>query len=83
MNTTTSNGTLAGIDFAKATRVYSGAVGCACGCRGNYSETPRAIKAGINKLLRLVAAGAEPDVMAGTYVGVTHGNSRSLVVYFD
>ena len=46
---------LFGITVEQIKEVYSGAHGCACGCRGNYSETPRQIKATFTKAKRLVA----------------------------
>jgi len=46
------------IDPMKIARVYSGRHGCACGCRGNYSEKPRQIKATLTKVRRLLAEGA-------------------------
>jgi hypothetical protein len=43
------------VDRAKVVRVYSGRPGCACGCRGNYSENPATIARIVNRINALGA----------------------------
>lgn len=38
------------VNAADVTEVYSGRRGCACGCRGNYSTTPRSISRVVAKI---------------------------------
>ena len=46
MKTTTST-----VRFPAVTRVYSGRHGCACGCRGTYSDAPAAVTRVVNAML--------------------------------
>jgi hypothetical protein len=39
------------VDASTIKRSYSGRPGCACGCRGNYSEEPRTMKATRTKMI--------------------------------
>jgi len=74
--------TLADIDFSKARSSYSGAAGkCCCGCAGNHSTSPIAIKRQINRIKKLEAEGHEVD-FGGSYVAVERGN-RLYIVYFE
>ena len=41
-------------------QVYSGKPGCACGCKGNYSENPRTIKTIVNRMVRMIQDGQPP-----------------------
>lgn len=70
------------IDWSKATSSYSGRAGaCCCGCEGNHSETPVAIKRQINRIKRLAGEGATLDIQP-TYVAVEQ-NDRLYIVYFN
>ena len=41
---------LSNIDFEKVLKVYNGKQGCACGCRGNYSDATRTVKSTLTKM---------------------------------
>lgn len=70
------------IDFSKAKSSYSGAAGrCCCGCAGNHSDSPVAIKRQINRIKRLAAEGVELDVQ-GSYVAAEK-DGRLYIVYMD
>lgn len=70
------------IDWSRATSSYSGRAGaCCCGCAGNHSETPAAIKRQINRIKRLAADGVELDEN-DTYVAA-ETDGRLYIVYFD
>lgn len=71
-----------GIDWSKAKSSYSGAAGrCCCGCAGNHSETPVAIKRQINRIKRLAGEGVTLDIQP-TYVAAEQ-NDRLYIVYFN
>lgn len=76
----------------QATETYTGKPGCACGCRGNYSRNPRAMKATVNKMRRIIEAATahEPHglmVSQGHWVGVDNAEgreaTRTYTVYTD
>lgn len=48
-------------------KVYSGKLGCACGCRGNYSENPKTITLIVNKMRKALKDGMATEVMFGGY----------------
>jgi len=53
----------ADIDFSRAKSSYSGAADkCCCGCSGNHSESPVAIKRQISRIRKLAAEGVELDI---------------------
>jgi hypothetical protein len=66
------------IDPSTVVRVYSGAHGCACGCRGNYSDAARQIKATVTKMKRLVSEGC-----AAWHCSNANGEIEFLVVETD
>lgn len=71
-----------GIDWSKAKSSYSGAAGrCCCGCAGNHSETPVAIKRQINRIKRLAGEGVTLDIQ-DSYVAAEQ-NDRLYIVYFE
>lgn len=71
-----------GIDWSKAKSSYSGAAGrCCCGCAGNHSETPVAIKRQINRIKRLAGEGVTLDIQ-DSYVAAEQ-NDRLYIVYFN
>lgn len=71
-----------GIDWSKAKSSYSGAAGrCCCGCAGNHSATPVAIKRQINRIKRLAGEGVELDTQ-DSYVAAEQ-NGRLYIVYFN
>lgn len=68
------------IDFSKITSSYSGAAGkCCCGCSGNHSTSPIAIKRQINRIKKLAAEGYEVEIET-FHVAVEKGN-RIYIVY--
>jgi hypothetical protein len=70
----------ADIDFNNAKSSYSGRAGaCCCGCAGNHSETPVAIKRQINRIKRLAAEGVELDIQP-SYVAAEK-DGRLYIVY--
>ena len=70
------------IDWSKATSSYSGAADrCCCGCAGNHSETPVAIKRQINRIKRLAGQGVTLDIQS-SYVAAEQ-NDRLYIVYFN
>jgi hypothetical protein len=76
------NEVTSGIDFSKASSSYSGAAGrCCCGCAGNHSESPVAVKRQINRIKRLAAEGIELDVQP-TYVAAEK-DGRLYIVYLE
>ena len=69
------------IDWSLAKSSYTGAAGrCCCGCAGNHSETPTAIKQQINRVKRLAGQGVELDIQPH-YVAAEQ-NARLYIVYF-
>jgi len=64
------------INIASVERVYSGRIGCMCGCKGKYSETPVSIKRMVNKATK---EEWEFDEMAGCYHLQTE--TRQYAVY--
>jgi hypothetical protein len=46
-------------------QVYSGKPGCACGCKGNYSENPKTIKTIVNRMREALKNGTATEVMFG------------------
>jgi hypothetical protein len=71
-----------GIDWSLAKSSYSGAAGrCCCGCAGNHSETPVAIKRQINRIKRLAGEGVTLDIQP-SYVAAEQ-NDRLYIVYFN
>lgn len=70
------------IDWSKAKSSYSGAAGrCCCGCAGNHSETPVAVKRQINRIKRLAGEGVTLDIQP-TYVAAEN-DGRLYIVYFN
>lgn len=70
-----------GIDWGKAISSYSGAAGrCCCGCAGNHSENPGAIKRQVNRIKRLAGEGVTLDIQ-DSYVAAEQ-NDRLYIVYF-
>ena len=70
------------IDFSRVTSSYSGAADkCCCGCAGNHSTSPIAIKRQINRIKKLASEGYKLDV-CDTYVAVERGN-RAYIAYMD
>jgi len=69
------------IDRSQVAKVYSGRPGCACGCRGKHSETPRSITLIVNKLNAFIAAGLNviDDLQFGNVSFQT--DSRLYIVY--
>jgi hypothetical protein len=65
------------INIANVERVYSGRIGCMCGCKGKYSETLVSIKRMVNKLSK--EEGVEYDSQAGCYHLQT--DTRQYAVY--
>ena len=63
-------------------RVYSGGLGCACGCKGNYNESPRTIKLIVNKIIRALHEGRVDELMIvpNEFVAVEVGN-RAWTAY--
>jgi len=49
------------VDASTIKRSYSGRPGCACGCRGNYSEEPRTMKATRTKMINALRDGKATD----------------------
>lgn len=49
------------VDRTQVEGVYSGKPGCACGCRGNYSENPATITRIVNRINALGANWYEDD----------------------
>jgi hypothetical protein len=43
--------------------VYFGKQGCACGCGGNYHETPRMIKSAVTKMRKHLEDGHELELL--------------------
>lgn len=64
------------INIANVQRVYSGRIGCMCGCKGKYSTTPIAIKRMVNKAAK---EGWEFDGLAGYYHQRTE--TRQYAIY--
>lgn len=66
------------------TRVYTGAIGCACGCKGNYNDSPRAIKLVVGKIERALREGRVDELMIApnAFVAVEVGN-RAWTAYID
>lgn len=64
--------------------VYSGAHGCACGCKGKHSSAPRSIAAVLRNMRKAVAAGTaeDIDISDGCYVAV-ETPTRLLIAYTD
>lgn len=62
------------ITKADIVRVYSGLPGCACGCRGTYSES----KAQITRVMNMYNALPE-----GTKVNTSYRNGELEFVYWD
>lgn len=77
------------LDTSRVTQVYSGRQGCACGCRGNYSDKPQRIRQVAAKMAALVANGEATEVIygAGIYCAVDYetpgGEAKTLTAYFD
>lgn len=70
------------IDWSKAKSSYSGRAGaCCCGCAGNHSETPVAIKRQINRIKRMAGEGIELDIQ-DSYIAAEQ-NDRLYIVYFN
>lgn len=70
------------IDWSKAKSSYSGAAGrCCCGCAGNHSDSPVAIKRQINRIKRLAGEGVSLDIN-DSYVAAEQ-NDRLYIVYFN
>lgn len=70
------------IDWSKAKSSYSGAAGrCCCGCAGNHSESPVAVKRQINRIKRLAGEGVTLDIQ-DSYVAAEQ-NDRLYIVYFN
>lgn len=59
-----------GVNFngRRIRRVYSGREGCACGCRGNYSENPSAIARTLTAMRRYPMALPTVDPRTGRVV---------------
>lgn len=69
------------IDATKLTiddieRVYSGRIGCMCGCRGDYKDSPRSKKIILNKILKSRIVEVSDDV-----VFTQTENGRILAAY--
>lgn len=69
------------LDVSKVSAVYSGKHGCACGCRGNHSSTPRSIQTVIRKM-REVASEGYPVIVTDSYYAV-ESDTRSYIAYID
>lgn len=66
------------IQIEKIREVYTGRPGCACGCRGTYSESPRTMKHVLKKF-------AEASKVFGFEGGVYFDNedgTRTYTIYF-
>ncbi len=66
---------LRALDPSTVVRSYSGRHGCACGCRGNYSDKRSVINACIAKMRRLADSGA-----IGVWMSSTDGRPSFIVV---
>jgi hypothetical protein len=60
---------------------YSGKLGCACGCRGNYSDNSAAIKRTVNKMRQQIEQATAEDlrgliVMTDQFVAIDNGGKR-------
>jgi hypothetical protein len=44
------------------TSVYSGKLGCACGCRGNHATTERSVKLIVSKIQKIADEGGKVEV---------------------
>ena len=72
----------ADIDFSRAKSSYSGKANkCCCGCSGNHSESPLAIKRQINRIRKLAAEGVELDINE-SYIAAEK-NDRLYIVYLN
>lgn len=69
------------IDVTAVSQVYNGRHGCACGCRGNYSSTPRSIRQIVAKINQAAADGHTVHVHGwGVWVDTP---TRSYTAYTD
>lgn len=71
------------LDASQVKSVYSGRHGCACGCRGNHSETQRSIKLIVGKINALITSGSTPDISItsfGPHIAVDT-ETRTLCAY--
>jgi len=68
------------------TRVYSGKVGCACGCRGNYSTNKAVITKAYSDYLRVISKTPleEAEGMDGEHFVFWENStgSRTYTIYF-
>ena len=69
------------LDASKVSAVYSGRLGCACGCRGNHSSTARSIQTVIRKM-REAASEGRPVAITDSYYAV-ETDTRSYIAYID
>lgn len=63
----------------KVARVYTGRIGCMCGCMGNYSENPATMTRVFNKVNN------HPNKKVDADIGCIYikENGRTAVVYFS
>ena len=75
---------LNGIDPSQVTTSYSGKRGCMCGCLGTYKEGPKAAKAKISHLKRLLNSGEEVEAfeaLGGEFGVMQYGDKRINAIY--
>jgi len=73
------------LDSRDISLVYRGKSGCACGCRGNYSDAPRSVTRARNDIRRWIESGEATDIMVspGVFVSVENAKGRVCTVYTD
>jgi hypothetical protein len=74
------------INKSQITRVYSGKIGCACGCRGTYSTNKSLITKAYNDYLRLNSKNPFTENKGSNgeqWVAWTnHTGTRTYTIYF-
>ena len=73
------------LEVAHTVRTYRGKPGCMCGCRGTYSETPRARKMAITQMLadptvKFEVGHIDKDIPGCIFIS---SNSRVRVLYLN
>ena len=63
--------------------VYSGAHGCACGCKGKHSSTPRSIAAVLRNMRKAIDTGAATAIVVEKNYVCVKTETRMLIAYTD
>lgn len=70
-----------GRSLDQVTKSYSGRPGCACGCRGNYSQSARSIKIIAGKITKLLD-GIDPAALTDDFDDHTNADGQSVYAFY-